>query len=73
MPLRLTDEQLTAIMRGAAPLAPNRRDAYLREIADALAGRELGDGTLFRIIRETQRKHFDAPQLGDPGMISKYR
>lgn len=71
MPLRLTDEQLTAIMRGAQPLAPNRRDAYLREIADALAGRELGDGTVARAIRTAQKRHFDVPELSHD--VSKYR
>jgi hypothetical protein len=65
MPLRLTDEQLTAIMRGAAPLAPNRRDAYLREIADALAvAGEIGDGSVARAIRTAQKRHYDVPELG---------
>jgi hypothetical protein len=70
-PLKLNDEQLTAIMRGAAPLAPNRRDAYLREIAAALAGQELGDGIIGRTIREIQKRHYDAPTLDHDH--SKYR
>jgi len=72
MPLALTDDQLTAIMRGAAPLAPNRRDAYLREIADALAvAGEIGDGTVNTAIRAVQKRHFDVPELSYDN--SKYR
>ena len=72
MPLALTDDQLTAIMRGAAPLAANRRGAYLREIGDALAVTgEIGDGTVARAIRETQKRHFDVPELSHD--VSKYR
>ena len=71
MPLALTDEQMTAIMRGAEPIAPARRGAYLREIADALAGQELGDGIIGRTIREIQKRHYDVPTLDHDH--SKYR
>jgi hypothetical protein len=70
--LKLSDEQLDAVMRGAAPIAPARRGAYLREIADKLAvAGELGDGAVFRAIRETQKKHYDVPDLSHDN--SKYR
>jgi hypothetical protein len=71
-PLKLSDEQLTAIMRGAAPLAPNRRSVFLREVADALAtAGEIGDGTVNTAIRTVQKRHFDVPELSHD--ISKYR
>ena len=60
-------------MRGAQPLTPDRRDAYLREIAAALAvAGEIGDGTVARAVRDIQRRHFDAPDLGH-GDHLKYR
>jgi hypothetical protein len=71
-PLRLSDDQLDAIMRACQPLGPHARDLFLQEIADKLAvAGELGDGAVFRAIRETQKRHFDPPQLDRD--ISKYR
>src|SRR6185369_10040998 len=35
-PLRLTDDQLTAVLRAATPLATGDRDAFLRDVAAAL-------------------------------------
>jgi hypothetical protein len=56
MPLRLSDEQLAAVLRVATPLAAADRDAFLQAIADALRGHaEVGDGTLFRVLREMHR------------------
>jgi len=73
MPLKLSDEQLDAVMRAAQPIAPHRRGAFLRDLADTLAvAGELGDGIVARVCRETQRKHFDVPDLGH-GDHSKYR
>jgi hypothetical protein len=37
---------------------------FLLDLATALQGQEnLGDGTVFRLIREVQRRHFDPPRL----------
>jgi hypothetical protein len=47
-PLRLTTEQLDQIMRTAAPILPELRDEYLRMVAQALSGREFGDGDVYR-------------------------
>jgi len=42
-PIRLTDDELSAVLRAARPIAVDRRDAFLRAVADALAGvSELG-------------------------------
>ena len=63
-PLKLTDLQLDAGIRAAQPLTPPKRNEFLRELATALAGQhEVGDGQLFRAIREIQRRHFDPPRL----------
>jgi hypothetical protein len=63
-PIALTDAQLTAVFEAARPLAVRDRDAFLLDLATALQGQEnLGDGTVFRLIREVQRRHFDPPRL----------
>jgi len=76
-PLKLTDDQLSAVMRAAAPLAPFQREQFLQELAAALQGQqEIGDGALYRAIREVQRKHFDSPTpvtalvLDEPNLIA---
>ena len=61
-PLALTDEQLTAVMHAAEPLAVGDRDAFLRDVAAALRGRQLGDGMVYRTIAQVQR-HYDPPVL----------
>jgi hypothetical protein len=64
--IRLTDSELAAVLAAAKPIAPHRRDAFLREIADALAGlSDVGPGDVGRAIRVAQRAHFDPPTLGD--------
>jgi hypothetical protein len=37
MPLALTDDELAAVMSAAKPIPPDRRDAFLHAVADALA------------------------------------
>jgi hypothetical protein len=61
-PIRLTDAQLTAVFEAARPLAVGSRDAFLLDLATALAGiTDIGDGDVARAIRAVQRKHFDPP------------
>jgi len=61
-PLRLSDAQLDAIITAAKPIPVGARDAFLREVAAALAGlADPGDGDVARAIRAVQRKHFDPP------------
>ena len=63
-PIRLSDSQLDAVFDAARPLAVASRDAFLLDLATALQGQDnLGDGTIFRLIREVQRRHWDPPQL----------
>jgi hypothetical protein len=69
--LRLTDAQLTEVMRLCQPLALHCRDALLRILAHQLRGREgVGDGELHRlacsIIKDNRL--FDPRDLDRPTM-----
>jgi hypothetical protein len=66
-PIHLSDTQLEQIVRAAAPLAPNDRSAFLTDVATALHGQALGDGAVFRAIREIQGAIFtrrNSPKAG---------
>jgi hypothetical protein len=61
-PLSFSDDQLTQIFRAAAPLTPAERVAFLEDLASTLReAPHLGDGQLYRTIRDVQRRHFDPP------------
>ena len=73
MPLRLTDDELTAVMSAAAPLDVAMRDVFLQQVATSLGGyREIGPGLVHRICAETQRQFFTPPDLTKTN-VSKYR
>jgi hypothetical protein len=75
-PLRLTDDELSAVFAAAKPLRVADRDAFLQQMAITLqACREIGPGVVHRVCVETQRAFFDPPQLaaGAPGHGAKYR
>jgi hypothetical protein len=64
--LRLSDDQLTEVMRLCQPLALHCRDALLRILAHELRGRrDVGDGELHRIARAIIKDNrlFDPPDL----------
>jgi hypothetical protein len=64
-PLKLSDAELDAVLAAARPLAPDRRDAFMQAVADALSSLgELGPGAVYRAIRDTQREFFDPPDFG---------
>jgi hypothetical protein len=59
-PIRLTDLQLTQVMRLARPLSVNVRAAFLQRLANELGVLgELGD--VFRTASRIQREFFDPP------------
>jgi hypothetical protein len=62
-PLRLTDDQLAAVLRAAEPLAVGDRGAFRQDVAAALQGQELGDGMVYRAVAQVQRKYYDPPIL----------
>jgi hypothetical protein len=53
-PIRLTDSQLDAVLAAARPLAVGDRDQFLQDVARALQGQDLGDGAVYRAIRDVQ-------------------
>jgi hypothetical protein len=67
--LSLSDNQLSIITAAAHPLQPRDRSEFLEAVAARLAGvGELGDGTVSRVCRETQRSFFDPPNLARGGV-----
>ena len=65
--LSFTDEQLSALMRAATPLQPDDRASFLEAVAAKLDGKVLGDGLVFRAIRETQGRFLNPPEKLAPG------
>jgi hypothetical protein len=66
-PLRLSDNQLDALMRLAKPLQPQDRDALLRILAYELRDqRDIGDGALYRLASAVIKAHrlYDPPFEG---------
>jgi hypothetical protein len=67
--LRLSDDQLSEVMRLCRPLAPRCRDALLRILAHELRGRrDVGDGELHRIARTIIKDN----RLFDPPLESQH-
>jgi hypothetical protein len=57
-PLRLSDDELDAVMAAARPIDRDQRDAFLQTVAAELrkAGGEVGPGTVHRICAELQKR-----------------
>jgi len=75
-PVRLSDEQMSALLAASHPLQPESRSAFLEHCARELARLPIvGDGALHRVIMQVQREYFDLPNLsvGTHGRVSKYR
>ena len=62
-PIHLSNSQFEQILRAAAPLSPEDRSPFLADVAAALRGQELGDGAVFRVIREMQERYFRPPEF----------
>ena len=62
-PIALTTAQLAMITAAARPLHPCDRTPFFEAVAARLHGVEIGDGAVMRIVRETQRAFFRAPEL----------
>jgi hypothetical protein len=61
-PVRLSDEAMVAILAASHPLPPDRRSAFLEDVARELACLpEVGDGACHRVVMMVQRKYFDPP------------
>jgi hypothetical protein len=72
--VHLSDQQLDCVLAAAHPLPPDRRSAFLADVARTLASERLiGDGLLHRVIMHVQRQYFDPPDLTRSNGSSKYR
>jgi hypothetical protein len=70
--LKLSDSELNAILAAARPLAVERRDAFLQQVASLLRGCvEVGPGTVHRAIVMAQRQFFDPPVLDHAGKYAR--
>jgi hypothetical protein len=73
-PIRLTDDELSAVLAAARPLDVTLRDAFLQRVASTLQEyREVGPGLVHRVCAEAQRQLFDPPDLSAARDQSKYR
>jgi hypothetical protein len=71
--LHLSNDQLDQVFRAARILPVRDRDAFLQEVANGLRGRVIGDGEVFRAVREAQRRFYEAPPAsGHRFGIGKY-
>jgi hypothetical protein len=60
--LKLTDSELDIVLAAARPLAVEERDGFLKEVAERLAALpERGEGLVYQVCREIQRKYWDPP------------
>jgi hypothetical protein len=61
---RLTEGQQSAVLRAANPLERYQREAFMTALSLLLNNRnEIGDGELFRLLRDLQREHYDFPVM----------
>jgi hypothetical protein len=58
-------------MSAAQPLARADRAAFLEAVVAALDGRPIGDGAVFRAIRDVQGRYLDAPKWGRAESLPK--
>ena len=73
-PIRLTDDELDAVLAAARPLPVDRRDAFLQQVASSLQRcGPIGPGVVHRICAAAQREFFDAPDLSRAAGTSKWR
>jgi hypothetical protein len=72
-PIRLSDDELAAVMAAARPIDVRVREEFLQAVATALKGCEIGPGVLHRVLAETQRQFILAPELDLRARQGKYR
>ena len=60
--MNITEPQTLAIINATRPLQPQERVSFMMALETLLAGRhEIGDGELFRALRDLQRKYLRPP------------
>ena len=61
---KLSEDQVDAILQAARPLPPADREAFFQDVTDALADLDdLGDGVVYRVTRDVQRKYWNPPAI----------
>jgi hypothetical protein len=71
-PLGLSDGDYDIVLNAIRPLAPDRRDIFLQEVAEVVRQTGASGGALYRAIREIQARHFDFPDLEHHRSAGKY-
>jgi hypothetical protein len=72
--IKLNDEELDAVLAAARPIAVERRDAFLQQVASSLQRcGQIGPGVVHRICAAAQREFFDPPDFSRSVGSSKYR
>ena len=67
--MEITERQQSAVLNATNALERLQKDAFLAALAHLLEGRnEIGDGELYRTLRDLQREHFRPPDLGSRGV-----
>ena len=75
-PIRLSDDQMPAVLAASTPLPPDLRSAFLETCAREISALPMiGDGSLHRLVMVVQRRYFRPPleteEHGRRG-VSKY-
>jgi len=66
----LSDNQLSHILDAAQPLQPDDRSAFLLDVAQALQGREIGDGRSLAHAQRCNANFCGRPTLSRAGVIA---
>ena len=61
LPADLSENQIHAILSATRPLSVTDRDAFIDDMVEALDGVELGDGAVYRTIKDVQRRYLKPP------------
>ena len=72
-PVSLSESQMAAVLRCAAPLRREDVASYMQSIAEQLGTRQMiGDGDVYRAIGVAQSKYFQPPALEHSCGVVKY-
>jgi hypothetical protein len=64
----LSQSQELDVIRATAPLNATQRAAFMRALEEQLRGRSfVGEGELFRLLKDLQRKTFKYPDVREHG------
>ena len=64
--IALTDTEMAALMNAARPLVADRA-RFLKTVVKELARQPaIGEGPIFRVCRDVQRRYLDPSTLGEP-------